>query len=392
MSEGGERTEAPTPKRLKKAREDGQVLRSKDFGAALVVLAGVAWVAFAGPSLFAACKAVMAAAFHFDHGDLEDFSPWRPLAEAGVKLIPSLLTLFAVSMAAAVLSQAGLGTPEFNGKLLLPKASRIDPAAGLARIFGPQGWIELGKSLLKLVLLGAIGYVMLRRAAHSAIAMSGSDLGPALQSLGGTFTAVLFAMAAGLVAIAGIDVPVQLIRLLAKLRMSKQDIRDEHKESEGNPETKGQQRARARALLGKGARRAVAEAHVVLTNPTHFAVALRYDRGRDQVPVVVAKGRGATALAIRELAAEGAVPVLEYPQLARAVYYTSREGQEVRDDLYLAIATVLAFVFNLNAAAGGGAQGSGDAQHRWNGTGGGSPPPIEVPAGARFDENGVVAA
>ena len=368
----GERTEAPTARRLKKAREDGQVLRSKDFGTALVVLAGVAWVAFAGPSLFAACKAVMAASFQFGHGDVEDFSPWRPLAEAGAKLLPSLITLFAVSVIAAVLSQAGLSRPGWNGGLLAPKASRINPAAGLGRIFGPAGWIELGKSLAKIVLLGAIGYVMLRRAAHASIGLAGSDLGAALASLSGTFTAVLFAMAAGLVAIAGIDVPVQFIRLLAKLRMSKQEIKDEHKESEGNPETKGQQRARARAMLNGGARKAIAGAHVVLTNPTHFAVALRYDRGRDQVPVVVAKGRGATALAIRELAGEAAVPVLEYPQLARAVYYTSREGQEVRDDLYLAIATVLAFVFGVNQAAGG------------------APPPIDVPTGARFDENGVV--
>jgi flagellar biosynthetic protein FlhB len=116
----------------------------------------------------------------------------------------------------------------------------------------------------------------------------------------------------------------------------------------------------------------VSEAHVVLTNPTHFAVALRYVRGQDTIPVVVAKGRGATALAIRDVAGEAAVPVLEYPALARAIYYTSREGQEIRDDLYLAIATVLAFVFNLNAQAGG------------------TPPPaIEVPETARFDENGV---
>lgn len=370
----GERTEAPTPKRRQKAREDGQVLRSKEFATALVVLAGVGWFAFAGPSLLAACKALMTASFQFGHRDIEDFSPWRPLAQAGTKLLPSLLTLFAVSVIAAILSQAGLGAVGWNGKLLLPKASRINPAAGLGRIFGPQGWIELGKSLLKVILLGVIGYVMLRRAAHSAIGLSGSDLGGALRSLDSEFTAVLFAMAAGLVAIAMIDVPVQLIRLLAKLRMSKQDIKDEHKESEGNPENKAQLRARARALMSRGTRKAVAEAHVVLTNPTHFAVALRYDRGRDQVPVVVAKGRGATALAIRDLAGESAVPVLEYPALARAIYYTSREGQEVRDDLYLAIATVLAFVFGLNTAAGG------------------SPPPIEVPVAARFDENGLVAA
>jgi flagellar biosynthetic protein FlhB len=129
-----------------------------------------------------------------------------------------------------------------------------------------------------------------------------------------------------------------------------------------------------RVALSGGVRKAVGEAHVVLTNPTHFAVALRYDRGRDQVPVVVAKGRGATALAIRELAGERGLQVLEYPALARAVYYTSREGQEVRDDLYLAIATVLAFVFGVNAAAGG------------------TQPPIDVPIGARFDENGIQQA
>ncbi len=136
---------------------------------------------------------------------------------------------------------------------------------------------------------------------------------------------------------------------------------------------KGQIRQRRHQILKGGFRKAVGEAHVVLTNPTHFAVALRYDRGRDQVPVVVAKGRGATALAIRELAGEAKVPVLEYPQLARAVYYTSQEGQEVRDDLYMAIATVLAFVFGVNVAAGG------------------IQPPVDVPTAARFDENGNLA-
>ena len=183
-------------------------------------------------------------------------------------------------------------------------------------------------------------------------------------------------LAAGLAAIALLDVPLQAFQRLKKLRMSKQEQKDEHKESEGNPEVKGQIRARQHAMLSRSTRRAVQEAHVVLTNPTHFAVALRYDRGRDQVPVVVAKGRGATALAIRELAGEMAVPILEYPMLARAVYYTSRENQEVRDDLYMAIATVLAFVFGLNERMGGTAP----------------LPAVEVPKGARFDENGAALA
>jgi flagellar biosynthetic protein FlhB len=368
--EFGEKTEAPTQKRKQKASDDGQVLRSKDFATALVVLVGVGWMMFFGPALMSACKALMAASFTFGRGDVEDFSPWRALAEAGWKLVPSLATLFSITIVATIASSAGLGQLGFNGKLLAPKASRINPASGLKRIFGSHGWIELGKSLLKVILLGSIGAYMLWQAAHVTIGLSSTDLGDALGALGGTFNGIMMAMALGLVAIAMIDVPVQIMQLLGKLRMSKQEIKDEHKESEGSPEAKGHQRAVQRSMATRNMRAAVSEAHVVLTNPTHFAVALRYDRERDTVPVVVARGRGVTAAAIRDLAGENKVPMLEYPLLARAVYYTSREGQEVRDDLYLAIATVLAFVFGLNQRAGG------------------IQPVVEVPVGARFDEHG----
>ena len=374
--DAGERTQAPTPKRRKEAVKQGDTLKSRDLATALVVLAGVAWVVLFGPQLMRACEAVMAASFRFDRSDIEDFSPFRPLMEAGWKLAPSLVTLFVIGIVAALASQAALGSFGFNPGLLAPKASRIDPASGLKRILGVGGWIELGKSLLKVVLLGCIGGWALWRSTRSTIGLVSSDLGTAVHPLGGPFTGILMTMAFGLGVIAGIDVPIQAWRLFAKLRMSRQEIKDETKESEGSPENKGRIRSQQRAVLKRSVKKAVAEADVILTNPTHFAVALRYDRGRDQVPVVVAKGRGATALAIRELAAEARVPTLEYPMLARAVYYTSREGQEVRDDLYVAIATVLAFVFTLNAAAGGSRM----------------PPPITVPAGARVDENGTSLA
>ena len=163
----------------------------------------------------------------------------------------------------------------------------------------------------------------------------------------------------------------QIIRRLNKMRMTKQEVRDENKETEGSPEAKQHLRQRQREMSRRSVRKAVAIADVILTNPTHFSVALRYDRLKDNAPVVVAKGRGITALAIRDVAGEEKVPILEYPALARAVYYTSREGQEIRDDLYAAVATVLAFVFGLNRRAGA------------------VQPAIEVPATARFDENGV---
>jgi flagellar biosynthetic protein FlhB len=155
------------------------------------------------------------------------------------------------------------------------------------------------------------------------------------------------------------------------MRMTKQEVRDENKETEGSPEAKQHLRQRQREMSRRSVRKAVATADVILTNPTHFSVALRYDRLKDNAPVVVAKGRGITALAIRDVASEEKVPILEYPALARAVYYTSREGQEIRDDLYAAVATVLAFVFGLNRRAGA------------------VQPAIDVPATARFDENGV---
>ncbi|MEG3181785.1 flagellar type III secretion system protein FlhB [Sphingomonas sp. LT1P40] len=373
MSESsGEKTQAPTPKRKQKALEQGDMIKSRDFGAALVVLLGCGWMVMMGPELLGACKEVMSASFTFGRADIESFQPWKPLATAGWKLAPSLVALLAVTFVGAILSQAGLGALHFQMKLIQPKGNRINPGSGLKRIFGATGWIELFKSLLKVVLLGGMGGWMLWGAAGPMMGLVSSDLTQAVRALGDTFTTLIFVMAGGLLLIAGVDLPIQLFRHFQRLKMSMQELKDEHKESEGSPETKSAQRQRQREMAKGGLRKSVATAHVVLTNPTHFSVALRYESGSDQVPVVVAKGRGEIALAIRELADEFAVPKLEIPALARAVYFTSREGQEIRDDLYLAVATVLAFVFGLDKRAGG------------------RMPAINVPETARFDEHGQI--
>lgn len=369
--EFAEKTEAPTPKRRKKGAEEGQILRSREFATAAVVLAGVLWLLMSGPALMAALKSVMVESLQFGRADVEDFQPLRPILSVGLTLAPPLLVLFGLTILVAVASQAGIGGANFQPKLFGFKASRINPGPGLKRIFGAHGWIELGKGLLKVVLLGAIGGWMLWSMRQESLGLVAGSVESSVAALGNRFIVLLLVMSGGLLLIAGVDVPVQLIQLLKKLKMSKQEIRDEHKESEGSPETKGAQRRRMHEILKGGARKSVETAHVVLTNPTHFAVALRYERGQDEIPVVVAKGRGAKALAIRELAADLEKPVLEYPALARAVYYTSREGQQVRDDLYVAIATVLAFVFGVNLRAGGGQ------------------PNVIVPDTAMFDENGV---
>ncbi|WP_066588822.1 EscU/YscU/HrcU family type III secretion system export apparatus switch protein [Sphingomonas pruni] len=368
----GDKTEAPTAKRRKDAIERGDVLKSREFATALIVLAGCGWIAMLGPQMVKACEGLMTASFRFGRADIEDWSPMRPLIQAGLGFAPTVGGLFLIAMIAAVLSQAGLGSFRFNGSLLQPKFSRINPASGLKRIFGPTGWIELGKSLLKVALLGSIGAWLMWKTAQPTLGLStSSDVAGVVGHLGGTFVWILFTMAGGLVLIAGIDLPIQIVRLLGKLRMSKQEVRDENKETEGSPEAKQHLRQRQREMSRRSVRKAVATADVILTNPTHFSVALRYDRVNDNAPVVVAKGRGITALAIRDVAGDEMIPILEYPALARAVYYTSREGQEIRDDLYPAVATVLAFVFGLNQQAGK------------------VPPAIDVPTTARFDENGV---
>ena len=368
----GDKTEAPTAKRRKDAIERGDVLKSREFATALIVLAGCGWIAVLGPQMVKACEGLMTASFRFGRADIEDWSPMRPLIQAGLGFAPTVGGLFLIAMIAAVLSQAALGSFRFNGTLLQPKFSRVNPASGLKRIFGPTGWIELGKSLLKVALLGSIGAWLMWKTAQPTLGLStSSDVAGVVGNLGGTFVWILFTMAGGLVLIAGVDLPIQIIRLLGKLRMSKQEVRDENKETEGSPEAKQHLRQRQREMSRRSVRKAVATADVILTNPTHFSVALRYDRVNDNAPVVVAKGRGTTALAIRDVAGDEKIPILEYPMLARAVYYTSREGQEIRDDLYPAVATVLAFVFGLNQRAGT------------------VPPAINVPTTARFDENGV---
>jgi len=368
----GDKTEAPTAKRRKDAIERGDVLKSREFATALIVLAGCGWIAMLGPQMVKACEGLMTASFRFGRADIEDWSPMRPLIQAGLGFAPTVGGLFLIAMIAAVLSQAALGSFRFNGTLLQPKFSRVNPASGLKRIFGPTGWIELGKSLLKVALLGSIGAWLMWKTAQPTLGLStSSDVAGVVGNLGGTFVWILFTMAGGLVLIAGVDLPIQIIRLLGKLRMSKQEVRDENKETEGSPEAKQHLRQRQREMSRRSVRKAVATADVILTNPTHFSVALRYDRVNDNAPVVVAKGRGTTALAIRDVAGDEKIPILEYPMLARAVYYTSREGQEIRDDLYPAVATVLAFVFGLNQRAGT------------------VPPAIDVPTSARFDENGV---
>jgi flagellar biosynthetic protein FlhB len=367
-----EKTEAATPKRREKARDDGDVLQSRDLGSALVVMAGALWLAMAGGWLVAALRTMLADGLSFNRADVTGFDP----AAVGFRLLARVAVpvagLMGLTLLAALAAPALVGSLGFRAGAFGFKGHKLNPLSGLKRMVGLQGLIELGKSVAKVVLLGAIGWWLFRSQQASILDASTRDMGAAIGELGRGFSWAVLVMAAGLVAIAGIDLPMQVVQRNARLRMTKQEVKDENKQSEGSPELKGAIRRRQMQMSRQSARRAVTDATVVLVNPTHFAVALQYRPGTDVAPTVLARGRGATAQVIRELAGELAVPLLSYPQLTRALYYTSRDGQVIREDLYVAVATVLAFVLNLEASLKAGR----------------TPPDVSVPVDARFDEDG----
>jgi flagellar biosynthetic protein FlhB len=241
-------------------------------------------------------------------------------------------------------------------------------------MFGLNGAVELVKSIAKTILLGALGYWFLMGHLNELMGLSSTDPRAGAAITGSLFSTVVALLAGGLLVIALADVPTQIFQRQRRLRMTKEEVRQEMKETEGSPELKQAIRRKQHEVLSGSARKAVKEATVVLTNPTHFAIALRYDPLKDAAPLVVARGRGDTAQAIKDLAKEGSIPLLEYPQLTRAIYYTSRAGQSIAEDLYVAVATVLAFVFRLDQAQAEGVQ----------------QPSVLVPDDKRFDENGVI--
>lgn len=367
-----QQTEAPTQKRRNDAALDGDVLQSKEFGVAIMMLVGAGWVAFAGPWFVDNMTATLRRGLTVASGDIQKFDPGSAILRLMDSIALPVLSLFGVTILAAIAAPALLGSFGFRGKAFLFKSSRLNPASGAKRIFGLQGLIELAKSLAKAGLLGTIGYFLLAQDLPRIIGLGHSDMAASVGHIGHSISTALLWLAFGLTVIAGVDVPIQIIRRNARLRMSKQQVKEEMRQNDGAPELKAMQKQRAHEIRNGSARKAVSEATVILTNPTHFAVALRYRPGLDAVPTVVARGRGEVALAIRELAKEKAVPTLEYPQLARAIYFTSRAGQSISEDLYIAVATILAFVFNLERALADGVE----------------QPSVLVPAAKHYDEHG----
>ena len=367
----GEKTQAPTDKRKRDAARNGDVLRSRDLATGVAVLIGALWLKFAGPWLMGKLLGGARDGLGWDRAAIEQFDPGQAIVRLLLGVLPPLVLLSLSVMLGVLLVQLGPSHGRWVGANALPKLSRLSPLKGLGRMFGAAGWIEAGKGLLKVIVLGVIAWTWGRGRIAPLLALGRSARLPdALAQSWSALTGLLLALSCGLILIAMADWPIQWIRRTLRLRMSQQELRDEHKESDGSPERKAAQRQRARQYATGAVAKAMQQAQFILTNPSHFAVAMAYDPAKAGAPIVLAKGRGDKALAMKDLAAELKVPTLEYPALARSVYFTTRENQVIREELYAAIAAVLAFVFSLRR---------GETPPR---------PAIEVPLALRFDTEG----
>ena len=343
----GEKTFAPTDKRKREAAQNGDVLRSKELATAAAMLVGGAWLLWAGGWMLDSLSSALRLGLSWNRADLQQFDPGGAMMALLIALLPPVCVLGLVVIAASIASQLGFGTGIWVAKNLTFKGSRLNPLSGLKRMFGPNGLIEMAKGLAKVTLLMAIAWAW-GKSHYQGFASLGR--GELMQQLGFAWDALIslvFWLGAGLLIIALFDLPVQLFRRNKRLMMSLQEIRDEHKESDGSPEQKAAMRDRQRKLAAGALAPAMREAQFVIANPTHFSVALCYDPAKAHAPLLLAKGRDEKALAMRDLAAEHGIPVLEYPLLARAVYFTTQERQVIRHELYAAVASLLAFVYSL---------------------------------------------
>jgi len=367
----GEKTFAPTAKRRQDAARKGDVLRSKELATAAATAAGALGLWGLGAWLNEGLGQVARAGFHFDRAALDGFTPGAAMGDAALAALPPVLALGLIVAAVTTISQLALGQ---DGRWVAGnagfKGSRINPLSGFKRILGWQGLIELGKGLAKLALLGGIAWFWAKDRLPELLALGTLTLEGQLGVATDAIASLVGALLIGLLIIAGIDYPLQRFQRDKRLKMSLQEMREENKESEGSPEMKSARRQRQRDLARGGVAKAMQEAQFIIVNPLHFAVALTYDPARAPAPLLLCKGRGETALAMREIAAESGLPVLEYPQLARAVYFTTRPNQMVREELYVALASLVAFVMALKRGA---------RPRR---------PVVEVPQALRFDGDG----
>ena len=343
-----EKTEEPTSRRLQKAREEGQVARSQELPAAAVTIAALGMLLITGNLLISKLAEAFSSGFNFDR-KLVHSSNLLP-AIFGQEPLESFLLiapLLLLTAAVAIASSGATGGFLFEMGAVSPKFSKLNPLNGVKRMFGMKAAVELAKALLKFTLVsGVVAWVLVDNVG-TLNKIGRMALEPGLSVAGELVTRSALIMACALAVIALIDVPFQRWQFMKQMRMTKQEIKDEMKDMEGRPEIKAQIRRRQREMSNARMLDKVKEADVVITNPEHFAVALAYDPNGDSAPILLAKGADAVAARIREEAKKHGVEIFQAAPLARALYFTTEVNHPVPEDLYYAVAQVIAYVFNL---------------------------------------------
>jgi len=350
MSEesGAEKTEEPTARRLSKAREDGQVARSVEAPAAAVTVAAVLLLMLMGSWLVTRIGQLFTSGFVFDRKTLDNpqllpSTFFNQVAEGYFLITP----VFLVTAIAAILASGLTGGYLFSWGSISPKFSKIDPFSGLKRMFGTKALVELLKSVAKFSLVALVLWLLINRHMNELMLMGRMALEPAMGLAGSLITESVLWLSLCLAFIALIDAPYQRYSFMKGMKMTKQEIKDEMKDSEGQPEVKAQIRRRQREMANSRMMQKVKEADVVITNPEHFAVALSYDPTGDGAPILLAKGTDIMATRIREEAKAHGVEIFQAPPLARALYFTTKLDHPVPETLYFAVAQVIAYVFSL---------------------------------------------
>jgi len=344
-----ERTEPASARRIERAREEGQVPQSRELMAFLVLAAGAGGLWALGGWLTQRAGDIVRHGLSFGRDSAFDPGAMtRSFASLSWEALALTAPLFGLTLLAAVAAPLLLGGLVFAPKGLQLDLGRMDPLKGLARMFSRQSLMELAKALMKSLLVGGIIFWVVRQEQDRIFALLAQPLEAALNSFGGMLLLAAIGLVAGLAVIAAIDVPFQLWQYYSKLRMTREELRQEMKEQEGDPQLKARIRSQQREVSRKRMMAQVPKADVVVTNPTHFAVALKYDRERMGAPQVVAKGMNLVAERIRELATEHRVPILEAPPLARALYRHTEIGDQIPAALYTAVAEVMAYVYQLH--------------------------------------------
>ncbi len=365
---GQEKTEEPTQKRLTDAQKKGQIARSRELNT-FVMLIVSAWLLMSqGGRVGSGLITMMQSHFHVSREVI--FEPqaatvfFKQAMHDGLLLIAPMLAILTV---AAIVAPISLGGWIFNMESITPKFDKLDPIKGLPKLFSLNGLIELLKALLKITLVGLVGWLLFNSLFAELLGLSAEPMEQAVIHALKLIAHSFLILSGALVLVAAIDVPYQLWNHSKNLKMSLQEIKDEHKESEGSPEIKGRIRRTQMEMAQNRMMKEVPKADVIVTNPSHYAVALKYDEGSGSAPVLVAKGVDLIAAQIRNIAIEADVPLVAAPPLARALYYSTELDNEIPQGLYSAVAQVLAYIFQLKEA------------HKTHGTKPAPPKDIKVP-------------